>query len=213
MQASITEKGLAGTFTPIECDLRNEKSILDLFKTIEQQFGGRLAVLINNAGLGSGTPLATGNDSDGWREMLDVNVIAMALVQREGARLMRTFNEGRGTIINVSSLAGHRIPLNGAGGHFYSATKHAVRALSEGMRREMRAAGPSCMIRVSMISPGVVETEFFKRSKGEEIGKKFLETTPSLKADDIAAMVLTILTLPDRASVDDILIRPTLQSF
>lgn len=213
LQTSISEKGLAGTFTYIKCDLRNEQNILELFKTIEQQFGGRLAVLINNAGLANNAPLSTTSDTDGWREMLDVNVLSMALVQREGARLMKTYNEGRGTIINISSISGHRLSPGGASGHFYSATKHAVRVLSEGMRREMRTAGPDCTIRVSMISPGAVETEFFNRFHGEEKGKQFLETSPHLKPEDIATLVITILALPEHVSVDDIIVRPTLQSF
>ncbi|TOF82810.1 short-chain dehydrogenase, partial [Vibrio parahaemolyticus] len=105
---------------------------------------------------------------------------------------------------------GHRIVPHEAT-HFYTATKFAVTALTEGLRQELRSA--KSHIRVAAISPGVVETEFAGRmNKNEAEGKKFYKNLECLQADDIASSVIHILAAPPHVQIHDILIRPTEQT-
>ena len=185
-------------------DLRQETEILDWFAAIEARWG-RLDVLINNAGLGYQAPLISG-DTAAWRETLEVNVLALCICTREAIRLMQTLNQDRGHIVHIGSLSGHRVP----GGGVYSASKFAVRALTEGLRQELRVAHSN--IRISAVSPGYVETEFaakYHRSdqKAQEVYSRF----PVLQPDDIANAVAYVLAQPDHVQIHDLLVRPTQQ--
>lgn len=145
---------------PIEADLRDEASIQALFTQVRETWGG-VDVLVNNAGLGRYAPLVSGETSR-WREMLEVNVLGLCVCTREAVQDMRSRGD-RGHVIHISSMAGHRVP--GASG-VYSATKFAVRSLTEGLRQELR--GLESGIRVTAISPGFVETEFAAVYHGSE---------------------------------------------
>lgn len=144
-----------------------------------------------------------------------------------------------GQVIFVSSLSGHRVPWNGAP-HFYAATKHAVNALLEGFRQEVgwrsdktsnfktraflktflnlsnltfqiRDEGPN-NIRISALSPGVVETEFAEAMTGsKEKAEEFYSKIKYLAAEDLAAHVKHILELPKHVQIHDIIVRPTQQ--
>ncbi|MEM8780852.1 MAG: SDR family NAD(P)-dependent oxidoreductase [Cyanobacteria bacterium P01_G01_bin.49] len=185
-------------------DLRQEADILSLFKTIRQQWGG-IDILINNAGLGHREPLMTG-DTEAWREMLEVNVLALCICTREAIKDMSDRNSN-GHIIHISSMSGHRIPLYSG---IYAASKYAVRALTEGLRQELREANKN--IKISSISPGFVETEFAEKySKSKERAKEVYSQFPVLQPDDIANAVWYILSQPDYVQVHDILLRPTQQ--
>jgi 17beta-estradiol 17-dehydrogenase / 3beta-hydroxysteroid 3-dehydrogenase len=108
-------------------------------------------------------------------------------------------------------FAGHRVPAGIGGGGFYAATKHAVCAMSEGLRQEARAAGVP--LRVSCLSPGVVHTDFFSAmSGGDSDTVKRYEQLPGLTAADVASSVLFVLSSPAHMEVNDILVRPTGQS-
>ena len=184
-------------------DLRDESQILSFFTAIDERFG-RLDALINNAGLGHKESLMTGR-TEAWREMLDVNVLALCVCTREAVQRMTAVNSGH--IINISSMSGHRVPaLTG----IYSATKFAVRSLSETLRRELRAAQSD--IRISSISPGIVETEFAQKyHQSAEKAQETYSQFPGLQADDIAKSVLYILQQPQHVEVNDILVRPSQQ--
>ena len=92
--------------------------------------------------------------SDDWREMLEVNVLALCICTREAIADMRKRGDD-GHIVHIASMAAYRVPLRSG---VYSATKFAVRSLTEGLRCELRAAKSG--IRISAVSPGFVETEF-----------------------------------------------------
>ena len=189
-------------------DLREEAQILSFFAAIDQRFN-RVDVLINSAGLGHKEPLMTGA-TEAWREMLDVNVLALCICTREAIARMKTANapNGKGHIIHLSSMSGHRIPTAVAG--LYSATKFAVRSLSETLRRELRQANSA--IRISSISPGIVETEFAEKySKSADEAAATYARHPMLQANDIAEAVAYLLSQPDHVEVHDILLRPTQQ--
>ena len=185
-------------------DLRDEAQILSFFDAVYERFG-RLDVLVNNAGLGHKEPLMTGK-TDAWREMLEVNVLALCICTREAVQRMQRANSGH--IVHISSMSGHRVPAIAG---IYSATKFAVRSLTETLRRELRAAQSN--IRISSVSPGIVETEFAQ--KYHQSAEKAQETYgqfPVLQAEDIAKAVVYALQQPDHVEVNDILIRPTQQS-
>lgn len=185
-------------------DLRQEAEILGFFHAVRQAWGG-VDVLVNNAGLGHKQSLLEG-DTEAWRDMLEVNVLALCICTREASRDMRA-KGGRGHIVHISSMSGHRVP---EGSGMYSATKFAVRSLTEGLRLELRAAGLD--IRISSISPGFVETEFAEKyhqskAKGQEVYRKY----PVLQPQDIAEAVAYILHQPEHVQVHDLLVRPTRQ--
>ncbi|MBT9312528.1 SDR family NAD(P)-dependent oxidoreductase [Leptothoe kymatousa] len=186
-------------------DLRQEAQILSWFDAIAERFQG-LDVLVNNAGLGYQQPLTRG-DTEKWRETLDVNVIALCICTREAVKLMRQWGDDQGHILHIGSMSGHRVPSSG----MYSASKFAVRALTEGLRKELRADGSA--IRISSVSPGFVETEFAAKYSGsEEKAQQVYEQFPVLQPQDIANAVGYALGQPAHVQVHDILLRPTQQS-
>ena len=140
-------------------------------------------------------------------ETLDVNVIALCICTREAINLMRKLNNDSGHIVHISSMSGHRVPGSG----MYSASKFAVRALTEGLRQELRA--DQSAIRISSISPGFVETEFAEKYSGSaEAAQQVYSQFPVLQPKDIANGVGYILSQPDYVQVHDLLLRPTQQS-
>ena len=194
-----------GAVRPIQADLRREQDIHRLFAEVREAWGGA-DLLVNNAGLGRETAISTADPAD-WREMLDVNVMALSLCCQEALKDMAGKSEAQ--IVNISSLAGHRVPL-GRDVAFYSATKHAVKALTEGLREEMtRAQRP---VRVCMISPGLVETEFHAHSFADPAkARAFYDRFKPLDPDDIADALLYMLAAPPHVLVHDIVLRPVAQ--
>ena len=143
-----------------------------------------LDILVNAAGVAHQASLRDG-DIDKWRSMLDLNVFALAVVTREA---LAHFPESGGHVVNISSMSGHRVP--GKGG-FYSATKFAVRAMTEGLRQELRAE--ENLTRVSSISPGFVDTELLEKYlHGSASGGKGYQAAdyPILQPEEIAELVL-----------------------
>lgn len=193
--------GMAEVF-PI--DLRDFSSIPDCIANAAKTLGG-LEILINAAGVARQASLIDGEFED-WQTMTDVNVLALTAVTKEA---LRHFPEQGGHVVNLSSMSGHRVP--GKGG-FYAPTKFAVRAITEGLRQELRLAGN--MTRVSCISPGFVDTEMLDEyfSVGEEGSKYDKIGYPILQPEEIADLVLHQLAMPRTAEVTDILVRPTGQA-
>ncbi|MCA9582172.1 MAG: SDR family NAD(P)-dependent oxidoreductase, partial [Myxococcales bacterium] len=185
-------------------DLRKERDILSFFERVRDTWGG-VDVLINNAGLGHAMPLAEG-ETEKWREMLDVNVLALAVCTREVLRDLRR-RKVSGHIIHISSMAAHRVP---SGSGMYSATKYAVRALTEALRQELRAEGSKT--RVTALSPGFVQTEFAEKFHDDpSAAAKAYDQFPVLTPKDIAEQVRFVLSQPAHVQIHDILTRPTEQ--
>lgn len=199
---SSQESG-GGSFTPVQCDVRDETAVLNVFSLIRAKYGS-LHVVINNAGLAKFSPLTTG-DTDDWRLMLEVNVLGLSIVARESVKLMTESGITEGHIFNIGSMAGHRLP-GSPETNFYSATKFAVRTLTEGLRQELRAKKQP--IKVTLISPGMVETEFFARFTNEEKSKKMFDSMKALQGPDIAAVIENALAMPPHVDINDILLRP-----
>jgi NADP-dependent 3-hydroxy acid dehydrogenase YdfG len=165
----------------------------------------KIDVLVNNAGGAKGlAPIHTG-DFDHWQFMIDTNIKGLLYVTRLIAPHM--VERGKGHIINICSTAGHEVYANGS---VYCATKHAVDALTKGMRYDMYKFG----IKVSQISPGMVEdTEFsLNRFDGDAQKAKIYEDVTPLNAKDVAEMIYFVATRPKHVNVQDVLVMSTQQA-
>lgn len=162
-------------------------------------------VLINNAGLAAGLDLVHEASLDDWEQMIDTNVKGLLFMTRLISPGM--VERGSGHIINIGSIAGKEVYLKGA---VYCATKHAVDALTRGMRQDLLPHG----IKVSAVHPGAVETEFsLVRFKGDgERAQKVYDGFEPLRAEDIADAILFILSRPPHVNIDDLLIMPSAQA-
>ena len=194
-----------GTFTPVQCDVSDETSVISMFKVAKTKFGG-IDVLINNAGINKDTTLL-GGTTDDWKSILDVNVVGLSICAREAFKSMKEKGTDDGYIVNVGSITGHTIPKKTPATHMYAGSKFAVRALTEGLRNEVRDAGTN--IRVTHLSPGVVETEFRYRMQGPERAKKFYGSLRCLQGKDIADAVIYVLGTPPHVQVTELTINTT----
>jgi NADP-dependent 3-hydroxy acid dehydrogenase YdfG len=164
---------------------------------------GRIDVMINNAGLMPQSPLERFR-VDEWDRMIDVNI--KGVLYGIAAALPHMKQRKAGHIINVSSVAGHKV---GPGFAVYAATKHAVRALSEGLRQEVKPYN----IRTTVISPGAVATELpnsvTEPGVAERIHKFYEEI--AIPAESFARAVAFAMSQPEDVDVNENLFRPTRQ--
>lgn len=143
-----------------------------------------------------------------WMEMMNTNVIGVAVVIREAVAAMER-HSSYGHIVNISSLSAYRIPKF-AGGAFYAATKHALRCISDGARAEAQMKG--LPLRVTCISPGVVDTEFYHvRHRGEEAAVQSAYEYQALSTQHVAQALLFAIGAPQLVNVDDIILRSIAQ--
>ena len=165
----------------------------------------KIDVLINNAGLAAGADPIDKGCRDDWERMIDTNIKGLLYISQLVIPVM--IERKSGHIINISSLAGHEVYANG---NVYCASKHAVNAISKGMRIDLLQYG----IKVSSVSPGMVETEFsIVRYHGdkEKADNVYKGLTP-LSADDVADAIEFIVTRPTHVNVNDIILVPSAQA-
>jgi NADP-dependent 3-hydroxy acid dehydrogenase YdfG len=185
-------------------DVTDQDSIDTFVSTVAKTFG-RIDVLVNNAGLALGlTPIEKARDED-WIGMWEVNVLGLMRVTRASLPLLRKAKHGH--IVNLASTAAFETYKGGAG---YTASKHAVRAISRTMRLELNGEP----IRVTEISPGLVETEFsVVRFGGDrKAAKAVYQGVKPLVAEDIADCIVFAVTRPPHVDIDEIVIRPVAQA-
>lgn len=165
----------------------------------------QIDILVNNAGLAAGAdPIQEGLWED-WEQMIDTNVKGLLSITR--LVIPEMIKRKKGHIINVSSIAGSEVYANG---NVYCATKHAVHALTKGMRIDLLPHN----IKVSSISPGMVETEFsIVRYHGDkQKADKVYEGLTPLNANDVADAIEFMITRPPHVNVNDMLLMPTAQA-
>jgi NADP-dependent 3-hydroxy acid dehydrogenase YdfG len=165
---------------------------------------GKIDVLINNAGLMPLSYFRYGKVEE-WEQMVDVNI--KGVLYCTSAVVPYMLQQKSGHIINISSVAG-RVVF--AGGSVYCATKHAITAFSEGLRKEL---SPKDNIRVSCIEPGVVSTELLE-SITDETMTGYIQATKDmeiLQSEDIANAISYVIQAPDHVNINEVLIRPTAQ--
>ncbi|SCX66013.1 SDR family oxidoreductase [Variovorax sp. EL159] len=205
LQAMVEEmKANGGQAIAVETDVSDKAQVQHLVDAAITAFG-RIDVLINNAGLMPHSPLERLKVDD-WDRMIDVNL--KGVLYGIAAVLPHMQRQKSGHIINVSSVAGHKVSPNGA---VYAATKHAVRALSEGLRQEVKPWN----IRTTVISPGAVATELPASATEPDIadGMKAFYDATAIPADSFARCVAFALSQPDDMDVNEILFRPTRQAY
>ena len=165
---------------------------------------GRIDVMINNAGLMPQSPLDRLKVED-WDRMIDVNI--KGVLYGIAAALPHMTAQKSGHIINVSSVAGHKVRPGGA---VYAATKTAVRVISEGLRQEVKAHN----IRTTVISPGAVESELPDSVTEPDIAETIRKVYElAIPADSFARAVVFAMSQPDDVDINEILFRPTRQEF
>jgi NADP-dependent 3-hydroxy acid dehydrogenase YdfG len=198
----LTGKG--GKATAVVTDVTVRAEVQRLVDAAMTHYG-RVDVMINNAGLMPQSPLGRLKTSE-WDRMIDVNI--KGVLYGIAAALPYMERQKSGHFINVSSVAGHKVR---AGGAVYSATKHAVRVISEGLRQEVKPFG----IRTTVISPGAVDTELphtiTEPDVAERMNKFYAEQ--AISADSFARAVIFAIGQPDDMDVNEILYRPTKQEF
>jgi len=169
------------------------------------QIYGNIDVIINNAGLMPSSPLERLKIDD-WDRMIDVNI--KGVLYGIAAVLPYMKKQKSGHIINVSSVAGHKIR---AGGAVYAATKHAVRALSEALRQEVTPYN----IRTTIISPGAIATELPNSATEPDIAENFQQfyKEVAIPAESFAQAVVFAISQPEDVDINEILFRPTRQEF
>lgn len=165
----------------------------------------KIDLLVNNAGLAVGLNPIDKGDTDDWDRMIDTNVKGLLYVTRAVSPGM--VERGSGHIINIASIAGKDVYENGA---VYCASKHAVDALSRGMRIDLLKHG----IKVTNIAPGMAETEFsLVRFKGDgEKASAVYSNIEPLTADDIAEVIFYCANTPDHVCISDLVITPKAQA-
>jgi len=195
-------KSQGGQALAVTTDVTKVEQVQALVDATVETYG-RIDVMINNAGLMPHSPLERLKIDD-WDAMIDVNL--KGVLYGIAAALPYMKNQKSGHFINVSSVAGHKVR---AGAAVYAATKFAVRALSEGLRQEVKPYN----IRTTVISPGAVATELPKSiTEGDvfEAVQGFYEQY-AIPADSFARAVAFAISQPEDVDINEILFRPTVQ--
>ena len=185
-------------------DVRNRAEVIDNLENLPAKWK-KVNVLVNNAGLSQGLDPIDKGSYDDWDTMIDTNVKGLLYVTRVVSNWMIT--NGHGHIVNLGSIAGKEVYPNG---NVYCASKHAVDALSQGMRIDLLPHG----IRVTAVHPGAVETEFsVVRFHGDEArAKKVYDGFTPLAADDVAETIWFAVSRPAHVNINELIVMPTAQA-
>ena len=166
---------------------------------------GRLDILINSAGIIQAGGIADA-DPALWRSVIDINLMATLYTCTAAIPLLRA--QGGGDIVNISSIAGRRAAAKFAS---YSASKFAVNSMSEALRQEVGGSG----IRVCVVEPGATSTEVSEGlvdPKAREFMRNHINKEGAMKPEDVADAIVFVVSLPARANVSELLIRPTIDT-
>jgi 3-hydroxy acid dehydrogenase/malonic semialdehyde reductase len=188
----------------IELDVRKREDVARKLCKLDKEWQS-IDVLVNNAGLSRGLDKLHEGSLEDWEEMIDTNVKGLLYVTRLIVPWM--IARGKGTIINIGSIAGHEVYPRG---NVYCASKHAVDALTKGLRQDL----VDTPLRVCTVDPGLVETEFSKvRFHGDDQrAKQTYQNMVPLRPDDVADAVLFCATRPPHVQLAELMILPTAQA-
>jgi NADP-dependent 3-hydroxy acid dehydrogenase YdfG len=198
LAAKIREAG--GEAFAVEADFASEAEAQRAVRQTEEHFG-RLDILVNNAGVMYLEPVSEA-DLGRWRHMFELNVLGVIAATQAALAGMRQRHDGH--IVNVSSTAGRFANPMGAG---YSGTKFAVVAFSEALRKEVYVD----KIRVTVIEPGVVETELREHIAHPGVQKAinaWAEGMRQLQSEDVARAILFAVSQPPHVNINETLMRP-----
>lgn len=188
---------------PLSFDIRNNQEVVAAINSLSREWK-QIDVLVNNAGLAAGMDTIQDGSLEDWEQMIDTNVKGLLYVSKQIMPLM--IELGKGHIVNVGSIAGKETYPKG---NVYCATKHAVEAITKGMRIDLNPHG----IKVSAVCPGMVETEFsVVRLKNTEANKEVYKGFTPLYAEDIAETIAFIVSRPAHVNIADVLIFPSAQA-
>ncbi|MBW6490432.1 MAG: SDR family NAD(P)-dependent oxidoreductase [Lentimicrobium sp.] len=202
--ASELQKKSVAEVIVLAFDIRNRNEIANAVNLLTDQHKAP-DILINNAGLALGLePVNTGNQDD-WETMIDTNIKGLLNVTR--ALIPFMIEKKSGHILNIGSIAGREVYLNG---NVYCATKAAVDSISKAMRIDLLPHG----IKVTQIAPGAVETEFSKVRFGgdEERASAIYNGFAPLRPEDVAEVIHYATTLPSHVNINDLLLMPASQA-
>ena len=192
-----------GRALAVSCDVADSKQAARAVEAAVDAFG-RVDILINNAGVMLLAPVDRASVEE-WQQMININVLGLMYCTRLVVPMMKKQKSGH--IVNISSVAG-RIARAGSSG--YNASKWAVGAFSEALRQEVCTEN----IRVTIIEPGVAETELADHIPHEDIReqvKQRAQSMASLTSQDVADAIIWALTRPSHVNINEILMRPTEQ--
>nr|WP_116217595.1 SDR family NAD(P)-dependent oxidoreductase [Allomuricauda sp.] len=185
-------------------DVRDREAVFAAVESLPKAFA-QIDILVNNAGNAHGLDPIDKGSIDDWEAMLDINVKGLLYMSK--AILPQMVERKAGHIINIGSTAGKEVYPNG---NVYCASKHAVDAINQGMRIDLNAYG----IRVGAVNPGLVQTEFSDvRFKGDaDKASKVYQGFQPLKPQDIADIILFVVTRPYHVNIADLVVMPTAQA-
>ncbi|RYC52212.1 SDR family NAD(P)-dependent oxidoreductase [Flagellimonas olearia] len=185
-------------------DVRDRDAVFAAVESLPKAFA-QIDILVNNAGNAHGLDPIDKGSIDDWEAMLDINVKGLLYMSK--AILPQMVERKAGHIINIGSTAGKEVYPNG---NVYCASKHAVDAINQGMRIDLNAYG----IRVGAVNPGLVQTEFSDvRFKGDtDKASKVYQGFQPLKPEDIADIILFVVTRPYHVNIADLVVMPTAQA-
>lgn len=197
-------KGASGvSVETFELDVSSRASV-DRFVAAQAGLLSEVSVLVNNAGLARGLDTIQDGNLDDWEAMIDTNVKGLLYMTR--AVLPHMVQRKDGHIVNIGSVAGFYVYPKG---NIYCATKFAVRALNEALRLDLNGTG----VRVTEISPGMVETEFSEvRLASAERAKAVYSGMTPLTAEDVAETVVWCASRPRHVNVQEVILYPTDQA-
>lgn len=188
---------------PIQLDVQNKEEVQRVITSLDAQWN-KIDILINNAGLALDSLKIQEGNIDNWDVMLNTNVHGLLYVTR--AILPGMIARQQGHIVNIGSIAGSEVYPTG---NVYCATKHAVRAISQGLRVDLLGNN----IKVTEIAPGAVHTEFSEvRWKDKVRADQFYSDYIPLVGDDIADAVIYATTRPAHVTIAEMTVLPTAQA-
>jgi serine 3-dehydrogenase len=185
-------------------DMRDEAAMDAAIAALPADFAG-IDLLVNNAGLALGTGPAQTSDLDQWRQMIDTNITALTVVTR---KLLPTLIARKGGIVNLGSIAAH-YPY--PGGNVYGGTKAFVNMFTKGLRSDLAGTG----VRVSVIEPGLCESEFtlVRTGGNKEAYDKLYAGAHPIQPEDIAETIFWIATVPPHVNINVLELMPVSQTW